>query len=403
MLRVVRTEVRLSSSASARPPWLSWISLRGIAVTVGAAGVLAACGSVSGPAGSAPLPGRAATSGSTSALPSTSSSPTAANSPADTSGAGATAPCVSGTCWVDVSVATVWVKPWYSRTVDAPALGNPADPGTWVANMPLTQKQWLVGKLETQALYGDKVIVTGQWQSWSQVVIPSQPTNRDPRGYPGWIPTVQLTRTAPPAARSFAVIRSATAWLWTGWQAEGVTGSRVILVSYDTSLPVVSATATYVEVNLIGGRHVAVRRGDVVLHSAGTVWGATPATIAAEARRFLGLSYLWAGTSGFGFDCSGFIYSVFRAYGVTLPRDADQQAIHGITVSPSALQPGDLVFFRENSGGPIGHVGIYLGNGNMIDAPHTGAAVRIEPVSSFPYYAGARRYLPAETAAPETR
>jgi gamma-D-glutamyl-L-lysine dipeptidyl-peptidase len=371
------------------------MSLRGIAVTVGAAGVLAACGSVSSPAGSVPLPGTAATSGSTSAGPSTSNSPTAASGPADTSGADTTAPCVSGTCWVDVSVATVWVKPWYSRTVDAPALGNPADPGTWVANMPVTQKQWLVGKLETQALDGDIVVVTERWQSWSHVVIPSQPTNRDSRGYPGWIPTVQLTRTAPQAASTSAVIRSATAGLWTGWRAAGVTGSRVMLASYDTSLPVVSATATYVEVKLIGGRHVAVRRSDVVLHSAGTVWGATPATVVAEARHFLGVSYLWAGTSGAGFDCSGFTYSVFRAYGVTLSRDADQQAVHGATVGRSALQPGDLVFFRENGAGPVGHVGIYLGGGNMIDAPHTGAAVRIEAVSSFPYYAGARRYLPS--------
>jgi cell wall-associated NlpC family hydrolase len=74
-------------------------------------------------------------------------------------------------------------------------------------------------------------------------------------------------------------------------------------------------------------------------------------------------------------------------------RDADQQAVHGTPVTPSALQPGDLVFFRDSSAGPVGHVGIYLGSGDMIDAPHTGTAVRIGAVSSFPYYAGTRRYL----------
>ncbi|MGO8957352.1 MAG: NlpC/P60 family protein [Streptosporangiaceae bacterium] len=394
MLSIVRTQARLSSLASARLRWLSWTPLRAVAVAAGAAGILAACGSVAGLAvqASAPLMGTA-TSGPTSADPSTSSSPIAASSPADTGGASTPAPCVSGTCWVDVSVATAWVKPWYPRTVDGRALGNPAYPGTWVATMTVTQKQWLVGKLETQALYGDKVIVTGHWQTWSHVVIPSQPTNRDRRGYPGWIPTAQLTRTAPPSASTSAVIRSSTAWLWTSWRATGVTGSKLMLASYDTSLPVVRATSAYVEVKLIGGRNVAVRRSDVVLHSAGTAWGATPAVVVAEARNFLGLSYLWAGTSGFGFDCSGFTYSVFRAYGVTLSRDADQQAVHGTRAARSALQPGDLVFFRDSSTGPIGHVGIYVGGGNMIDAPHTGAAVRIEPVSSFPYYAGARRYL----------
>jgi cell wall-associated NlpC family hydrolase len=166
-----------------------------------------------------------------------------------------------------------------------------------------------------------------------------------------------------------------------------------MLASYDTSLPVVRAAASYVEVTMIGGRTAALRRSDVILHAAGAASGATRAMVVAEARRFLGLAYLWAGTSGLGFDCSGFMYSVFGAYGITLSRDADQQAVHGLPVARSALEPGDLVFFHDGSGGAIGHVGMYIGGGNMIDAPHTGAAIRIEAVSSFPYYAGARRYL----------
>jgi gamma-D-glutamyl-L-lysine dipeptidyl-peptidase len=303
------------------------------------------------------------------------------------------APCRSGTCWVDVSVATVWVEPWYPRAVDKPALGNPAYPGTWVRNMTLAQKRWLVGRLETQALYGTKVIVAGRWRSWTQVAVTGQPTNLDSRGYPGWIPSVQLTRTAPPAASTTAVIRPAAAWLWSRLSASGVGGSKVMMASFDTRLPVVRVAARYVQVELIGGRVAVVGRRDVVLHAAGTSWGATRAKIVAQARRFLGLQYLWAGTSGFGFDCSGFTYSVYRAYGVTLSRDADQQAVHGTPVARGALQPGDLVFFRDNPAGPVSHVGLYIGGGNMIDSPHTGAAIRIEPIASFPYYAGARRYL----------
>jgi cell wall-associated NlpC family hydrolase len=164
-------------------------------------------------------------------------------------------------------------------------------------------------------------------------------------------------------------------------------------MSYGTSLPVAHATNTYVEVVLLGGRHVALRRSDVVLHTAGTSWGATRARVLAEARKFLGLAYLWAGTSGFGYDCSGFTYSAYAAYGVRLARDADQQAVHGTLVARSALQPGDLVFFRSSATGPISHVGMYIGGGNMINAPHTGAVIRIDPVSSFANYAGARRYL----------
>ena len=56
--------------------------------------------------------------------------------------------------------------------------------------------------------------------------------------------------------------------------------------------------------------------------------------------------------------------------------------------------PGDLVFFRSGRTGPVIHVGMYVGNGNMIDAPHTGAPVRIESVWTFGTYAGARRYVP---------
>jgi len=115
----------------------------------------------------------------------------------------------------------------------------------------------------------------------------------------------------------------AAAWLWSDPKAAGVGGTKAMQASYDASLPVVQATTIYVEVKLIGGRNVAVRRGDVVLRAAGASWGATRAKVVAQARKFVGLSYLWAGTSGFGFDCSGFTYSMYLAYGVTLPRDAD--------------------------------------------------------------------------------
>ncbi len=341
-----------------------------LGITAAAAGLVTACGSV------------------------TSVAPTGRLVPAASLAVSrAPAACASGTCWVAVSVATAWVKPWYPRAVDKPALGNPAYPGTWVKSLTLAQKRWLVGRLETQAVYATKVTVIGHWRNWTHVVIPSQPTNRDHRGYPGWIPTVQLTRTAPPTARTSAVVRSGTAWLWSGWTVLGVAGGKVMLASYYTRLPVVRATASYVEVKLIGGRNVAVRRGDVILHDAGKSWDVTRAKVVAEAKKFLGLHYLWGGTSGFAFDCSGFTYSVYQAYGLTLSRDADQQAVHGKAVARDALQPADLVFFRGSPTGPVSHVGMYIGGGNMIDAPNTDSAVRIEPVFSFGRYAGARRYL----------
>jgi cell wall-associated NlpC family hydrolase len=309
----------------------------------------------------------------------------------------------SGTCWVAVNVATLWVDPrdprLAPRPIDHPALTNPADPRHWVASMTVPQKLWLVGKLETQALYGVKVEVIGQWVSpthvrWEHVVVPSQPTNRaGGRGYPGWLPARQLTTIRPDNTGAVAVVRSGAAWLWSAWSSAGVGGSKVMQVSNATLLPVVEATSAYVTVTLLGGQQVAVRPSDVAVFPAGQPWGATRNRVVDEAKTFQGLQYLWAGTSGFGYDCSGFTYSVYRDYGIRLSRDADQQAVHGTPVAQSALRPGDLVFYRDSPSGSIGHVAMYVGSGNIIDAPQTGQPVKIEPLSSHSYYAGARRYL----------
>lgn len=308
----------------------------------------------------------------------------------------------SGPCWVAVNVATLWVNPkdprLAPRSIDHPALTNPADPRHWANSMTVAQKLWLVGKLETQALYGTKVQASGEWVApdgvrWVKVTVWSQPTNRDARGYPGWVPARQLTTIRPDSTGTTAVVRSRAPWLWSAWSSAGVGGSKVMQVSNATMLPVIQATSAYVTVTLLGGQQVALRPSDVAVFTAGQSWGATRNRVVDQAETFLGLQYLWAGTSGFGYDCSGFTYSVYRDYGIGLARDADQQAVHGTPVAQSALRPGDLVFYRASPSGPIGHVAMYIGSGNIIDAPQTGQPVKIEPLSSHSYYAGARSYL----------
>ena len=246
--------------------------------------------------------------------------------------------------WIAVSVATLWVKPRQARQVDAPACANPTDPRKWVATMTLRQKRWLDGHLETQALYGTQVSLLAQSGSWSKVAVSDQPTPRNAWGYPGWMPTRQLTATAPLTASRTVVVRRRTAWLWATANLKG----RVIELSYDTRLPAVRWTPTLVEVVLLNGRHLYLRRAVVALHAPGAAWPQpTGAQVVKEAKRFLGLQYLWAGASGFGFDCSGFTHSILHALGVTTPRDAAPQATEGTKISSrSALRPGDLVFFR---------------------------------------------------------
>ena len=96
------------------------------------------------------------------------------------------------------------------------------------------------------------------------------------------------------------------------------------------------------------------------------------------AARQLGTPYIWGGTGAGGFDCSGLAQAAYATAGIALPRVAQQQFEAGPTVPPgTSVEPGDLVFF---GGGPsaVDHVGLYVGAGEMIDAPHTGATVRFD-------------------------
>jgi NlpC/P60 family len=115
--------------------------------------------------------------------------------------------------------------------------------------------------------------------------------------------------------------------------------------------------------------------------------GAPAEEVAATAVRYafdrLGSPYRWGATGEQGFyDCSGLMQQAYKAAGLTLPRTSRDQWNAGARVwNASDLQPGDLVFFAYNTADPatIHHVGIYIGAGNMIDAPYTGATVRITP------------------------
>jgi cell wall-associated NlpC family hydrolase len=111
------------------------------------------------------------------------------------------------------------------------------------------------------------------------------------------------------------------------------------------------------------------------------------------AMQYLGTPYVWGGASPSGFDCSGLVMYVFAQVGISLPHYtvAQYNYPNSVSVSRDQLQPGDLVFFAG-----LGHVGIYVGNGQFIHAPHTGDVVRIDSLSEGWYsseYDGAKRIL----------
>jgi peptidoglycan DL-endopeptidase CwlO len=96
------------------------------------------------------------------------------------------------------------------------------------------------------------------------------------------------------------------------------------------------------------------------------------------AMSFVGTPYVWGGASPSGFDCSGFVMYVYAHFGVSLPHSSYAQYGYGSPVSMSQLQPGDLVFFDG-----LGHVGIYVGGGSFIHAPHTGDVVKVSSLTGW--------------------
>lgn len=117
--------------------------------------------------------------------------------------------------------------------------------------------------------------------------------------------------------------------------------------------------------------------------------------IVSFAKQYLGYRYVYGGTTpGSGFDCSGFIYYVFNSCGYNISRSLTVQAKAGTAVSKAELQPGDIVFFNNTSSGALGHVGIYIGNGQMIHAANSKRGVVTDTINSGyynTYYYSARR------------
>ncbi|MGY1639869.1 transglycosylase SLT domain-containing protein [Geodermatophilus sp. SYSU D00703] len=132
--------------------------------------------------------------------------------------------------------------------------------------------------------------------------------------------------------------------------------------------------------------------------AAGTASAASEQAVVAQARRYLGVPYLWGGTDpAKGLDCSGLVQRVYRDLGIDLPRTSSQQATAGTAVaSLDDARPGDLVFFDHSSRPGIDHVGIYIGNGKMIAAPQAGETVKVQSVGDP---AVIRRVLPTQAPA----
>src|SRR3954453_4023346 len=274
---------------------------------------------------------------------------------------------------IDVSVATLWKAPNLYRTLDRPSVTNPVDPVRWSENLATTESRvWLDSHVQTQALYGQIVTLLAGHARWAKVAVRDEPDPQDPHGYPGWLPLRQLKPAYDDAGTAVVVVRKGRLEV----------GGRQLALSYGTRLPLVRWSNDVAVVRTPDGV------GNLV--GAEAPYAPTNASIIAQATRFLGVHYLWGGLSSWGFDCSGLIWTVYRAHGLTIPRDADPQMHHGTVVARNALRPGDLLFF--GSPGYADHVSIYLGRDMQIEAPDSAHRVRISPVR-WAHHIRARRYL----------
>lgn len=304
-------------------------------------------------------------------------------------------PVAKKTYHVNVAVTTLWKAPNAARLIDRPAVSAPTDIRKWTKTMTIPQKQWLVGKTETQALYGQEVVVLKTSGKWMQIAVKDQFSPKNKAGYPGWVPSSHIKESyADYGQCATAMVKAPVANLY----HDETTARPFMEISFNTILPVLEEKGDWVKVQTATDGAKYVRKQDVnVLEKGSKLPAPTSQDIVTTAKKFNGLPYLWAGTSGFGLDCSGFTYSVYRQHSIDIPRDASVQATHGTAVKKSQLQPGDLLFFAYNKGkGSVHHVGMYIGNGKMIHSPNPKKTVEIISIDAEPYrteFSGARRYL----------
>jgi len=275
---------------------------------------------------------------------------------------------------VAVGVTNLWRSPDVVSDLDAPMQRRSPDVAGWTAALGKADRHDLDGRLDTQLLLGEPVVVVEEQGAFSQVQALWQPSSQASLGYPGWVRTDHL---APAATRG---PDSVTVGITRRGVAASVesSGQRIDL-SYGTALWLADGGRPsgdgLVTVALPGGRRAQVPASAVRRH------GSTyePTSLVESARTFLGLGYLWGGLSSWGTDCSGLVHLTHRLLGWVVPRDADDQ--HAVCEPTDDAWPGDLYFFAR-PGSSVHHVGYVTEDGQLLHAPGTG--VGVEEVAMSP-------------------
>ena len=268
-----------------------------------------------------------------------------------------------------VPISTVWTAPDAPRDIDAPAIAAQPDVAGWAKSMDTETRLGLHGRTLTQLLFAEPVLVRTERDGWSEILAPWQPSSQDELGYPGWIPSSHLGEL-PQSATDPVAIDVPTASLL----AEP-DGRPLAELSFATVLSSVEHADGYTRVATPDGGSGWI--ADDALRSVLEPSG--PEDRLRLGELFLGLEYLWGGTSAHGLDCSGLIHTVSRVLGMRTPRDAHDQADTLPNIPVDEAQPGDLYFFGR-PGKQIHHVG-FVSPAGMLHASETGKRLEDAPLT----------------------
>jgi gamma-D-glutamyl-L-lysine dipeptidyl-peptidase len=281
------------------------------------------------------------------------------------------------TWYCAVPVATVWTSPESAREIDEPGIANPVRLTEWLEKLPYEPRLDLCdgNRIQTQLLFGEPVIVEDVEGDWAKIIAVWQASNKDKRGYPGWVPLAQLKEAEPIHATGFARVIAGKVQLWK------LDGSPSVVIPFNSILPYIGESGDHLRVCAPDGEALLLKR-DAEQAPSVHQFEKQPASAAVDkGLAFLDLPYLWGGMSPYGYDCSGFTYSMLKACGHSVPRDAGDQARVGEAIridNQSLWKKGDLLFFAENEGkARVRHVGFYFGNGLLLHSHSTGKSVEV--------------------------